>query len=251
MVLSPGTRLGAYEILAPLGAGGMGEVYRGKDTRLGREVAVKVVSERLTSDSNALARLQREARAVASLSHPNIVALYDIGSENGVAFIVMELLEGESLDQCIAAGGLPWRRALEIAASIADALASAHGKGVVHRDLKPANIFVTREGHTKVLDFGLAKHDPFRTHALTAGLTRPGETEPGIVLGTVVYMSPEQAKGEPGISVPTCSRSAVCCTRCCPGDVLLTGGRPRKPWLQFSETTHRAWQDPATGSHRA
>jgi serine/threonine protein kinase/tetratricopeptide (TPR) repeat protein len=175
----------------------MGEVYRGKDTRLGREVAVKVVSERLTNDSNALARLEREARAVASLSHPNIVALYDIGSANGVAFIVMELLEGESLNQCIAAGGLPWSRALEIAASIADALASAHGKGVVHRDLKPANIFVTREGHTKVLDFGLAKHDPFRTDALTAALTRPGETEPGIVLGTVAYMSPEQAKGEP------------------------------------------------------
>lgn len=197
MVLSPGTRLGAYEIVAPLGAGGMGEVYRGKDTRLGREVAVKVVSERLTSDSNALVRLQREARAVASLSHPNIVALYDIGSENGVAFIVMELLEGESLNQCIVAGGLPWRRALEIAASIADALASAHGKGVVHRDLKPANIFVTREGHTKVLDFGLAKHDAFRTDALTAGLARPEETEAGIVLGTVAYMSPEQAKGEP------------------------------------------------------
>ena len=197
MILTPGTRLGAYEILAPLGAGGMGEVYRGKDVRLDREVAVKVVSERLTSDSDALARLQREARAVASLSHPNIVALYDIGSENGVAFIVMELLEGESLNQCIVAGGLSWRRALEIAASIADALASAHGKGVVHRDLKPANIFVTREGHTKVLDFGLAKHDPFRTDALTAGVTRPGETEPGIVLGTVAYMSPEQAKGEP------------------------------------------------------
>ncbi|MEO5740424.1 MAG: protein kinase [Vicinamibacterales bacterium] len=197
MVLSPGTRLGAYEILAPLGAGGMGEVYRGKDTRLGREVAVKVVSERLTSDPNALVRLQREARAVASLSHPNIVALYDIGSENGVAFLVMELLEGDSLNQCIVAGGLPWRRALEIAASIADALASAHGKGVVHRDLKPANVFVTREGHTKVLDFGLAKLDPFRTDAPTAGLTRPGETEPGLVLGTVAYMSPEQAKGEP------------------------------------------------------
>lgn len=197
MVLSPGTRLGAYEILAPLGAGGMGEVYRARDTRLGREVAVKVVSERLTSESNGLARLQREARAVASLSHPNIVALHDIGSENGVAFIVMELLEGESLNQCIAAGGLPWKRALEIGAAIADALASAHGKGVVHRDLKPANIFVTREGHTKVLDFGLAKLDVFRTDALPAGLIRPGETEPGVVLGTVAYMSPEQAKGEP------------------------------------------------------
>jgi eukaryotic-like serine/threonine-protein kinase len=197
MTLTPGTRLGAYEILAPLGAGGMGEVYRGKDPRLDREVAVKVVSERLSSDSNALARLQCEARAVASLSHPNIVALYDIGSENGVSFIVMELLDGESLDQCITAGGLPWRRALEIAASIADALASAHGKGVVHRDLKPANVFVTREGHTKVLDFGLAKQDPFRADGQTAGLTRAEETEPGVVLGTVAYMSPEQAKGEP------------------------------------------------------
>src|SRR6185295_8098602 len=117
---------------------------------------------------------------------------HDIGSENGVAFIVMELLEGESLNRCIVAGGLPWRRALEIAASIADALASAHGKGVVHRDLKPANIFVTREGHTKVLDFGLAKHDPFRTDARTDGLIGPGETEPGLILGTVAYMSPEQ-----------------------------------------------------------
>ncbi len=197
MILTAGTRLGAYEILAPLGAGGMGEVYRGRDVRLDREVAVKVVSERLTSDSNALARLQREARAVASLSHPNIVDLYDVGSENGVAFIVMELLDGESLDQSLAAGGLPWRRALDIGASIADALASAHGKGVVHRDLKPANVFVTREGHTKVLDFGLAKQDPFRRDGQTADPTRPGETEPGLILGTVAYMSPEQAKGEP------------------------------------------------------
>ncbi len=197
MNLPSGTRLGAYEILAPLGAGGMGEVYRGRDTRLDREVAVKVISERLRNDANALARLQREARAVASLSHPNIVALHDVGSDNGVAFIVMELLDGESLAQCIVAGGLPWKRAVEIAASIADALASAHGKGVVHRDLKPANIFVTREGHTKVLDFGLAKHDPFRTDGPTVSFTRPGETEPGMVLGTVSYLSPEQARGEP------------------------------------------------------
>lgn len=116
MVLTPGTHLGAYEILSPLGGGGMGEVYRGRDTRLGRDVAIKVVSERRTNDSNALARFQREARTVAALSHPNIVALHDIGSENGVAFIVMELLEGESLNQCIAPSGLSCRRALEIGA---------------------------------------------------------------------------------------------------------------------------------------
>jgi serine/threonine-protein kinase len=196
MTLTAGTRLGAYQILAPLGCGGMGEVYRATDTRLGRDVAVKVVSGRLMDDPNALVRFEREARTVAALSHPNIVALYDIGHENGVVFAVMELLQGESLERHLATQPPSWRRALEIAVSVADALASAHGKGLVHRDLKPANIFVTEDGLIKLLDFGLAKGDPFRSTSQTATPTAAAETEPGAILGTVGYMSPEQVRGE-------------------------------------------------------
>ena len=197
MGLTAGTQLGAYRILAPLGAGGMGEVYRAADTRLGREVAVKVVSERLMDDPSALARLEREARTVAALSHPNIVALYDFGRENGVVFAVMELLDGEPLERCVAIEHLSWRRALDIAVSVADGLASAHGKGLVHRDLKPANVFITRDGLVKLLDFGLAKQDPFRSTLQTGSPTGARETEPGTILGTVGYMSPEQVRGEP------------------------------------------------------
>ena len=175
MTLLAGMRLGAFEIVAPLGAGGMGEVYRAKDTRLGREVAVKVVSERLAHDPHALARLEREARAVAALSHPNIVSLHDFGRENGLAFAVMELLEGEPLDRYLSGGTLAWRRALEIAAAICDGLASAHARGFVHRDLKPANIFITRDGLVKILDFGLAKQDPFRSESNTSAATSPAE----------------------------------------------------------------------------
>lgn len=196
MRLTTGTRLGPYEILSAIGAGGMGEVYRAADPRLGRAVAIKVVSERLFDDPGALARLQREARTVASLSHPNIVALHDIGTERGVMFVVMELLDGTPLDRCVGAAPLAWTRAVETAASVADALAAAHEKGVIHRDLKPQNIFVTRDGRVKVLDFGLAKQDPLRPDRHTATTGRE-ETEPGVVLGTVGYMSPEQVKGEP------------------------------------------------------
>ncbi len=197
MTLAVGTRFAAYEVLAPLGAGGMGEVYRARDTRLGREVAVKVMSERLSQDSSALARFEREARAVAALSHPNILALHDFGYDRGIAFAVMELLDGEPLDRHLSSVSLPWRKCVEIAAAVADGLASAHSKGVIHRDIKPANIFVTREGLIKILDFGLAKEDPFRTNPSTMAPTVQGDTEPGTVLGTVGYMSPEQVKGEP------------------------------------------------------
>ena len=196
MALTAGTRLGAYQISAPLGAGGMGEVYRATDTRLGREVAVKVVSGHLMDEPNALARFEREARTVAALSHPNVVALYDFGRENGIVFAVMELLEGEPLERYLATEHLSWRRALEVAVSIADGLASAHGKGLVHRDLKPANIFITEDGLVKLLDFGLAKEDPFLSTSHTDGPTRAAETEPGVILGTVGYMSPEQVRGE-------------------------------------------------------
>jgi serine/threonine-protein kinase len=196
MRLAAGDRLSAYEIVAPLGAGGMGEVYRARDTRLGREVAIKIVSEQLAEKPDSLARLEREVRTVAALSHPNIVALYDIGRDRDVAFAVMELLDGEPLDRCIGRPGLIPRRAMEIAASVADGLAAAHAKGVIHRDLKPANIFVTRDSHVKILDFGLAKHDPLLSEANTnSGLT--DATRPGTLLGTVGYMSPEQVNGAP------------------------------------------------------
>jgi eukaryotic-like serine/threonine-protein kinase len=195
MTLIPGTRLGPYEILSPLGAGGMGEVYRASDSRLGREVAVKVISKQLTDDAVALARFHREAQVVASLSHPNIVALHDVGTENDVAFAVMELLEGEPLDRHIGSEGISWTQAVDIAASIADALTCAHDRGVVHRDLKPANIFLTGAGLVKVLDFGLARRDPCRADPQVSSL--PGETQPGLVLGTIGYMAPEQVRGEP------------------------------------------------------
>jgi len=155
-----------------------------------------VVSGHLRDNPNALARLEREARTVAALSHPNIVSLYDVGRENGTVFAVMELLDGEPLDRYLASGHIPWRRAIEIAASAADGLASAHGKGLVHRDLKPANIFITRDELVKLLDFGLAKEDPFRSTLHTGPPTAAAETEPGAILGTVGYMSPEQVKGE-------------------------------------------------------
>jgi len=194
MSLNPGTRLGPYQILAPIGAGGMGEVYRALDTRLGREVAVKVLPEHLTRDSKAVARFEREARAVAALSHPNIVALYDVGSEGGVSFAVTELLEGETLRGRLGAGALALEKAIEVGAAVAKGLAAAHAKGFTHRDLKPENIFLTRDGRVKILDFGLALYRPARPpeeEALT-----PTETEPGTVLGTVGYMSPEQVRGQ-------------------------------------------------------
>jgi serine/threonine-protein kinase len=196
MTLSAGTRLGPYEIVSPLGGGGMGEVYRAIDSRLGRDVAIKVVAGRLVADADALARFQREARVVASLAHPNIVALHDVGTEEGIAFAVMELLDGEPLDRLIGSAGLPWTQALDIAASVADALAYAHERGVVHRDLKPANVFITRDGVVKVLDFGLARQDLYRAETQPPTVTDPGETQPGVVLGTVGYMSPEQVRGE-------------------------------------------------------
>src|SRR5207248_8470416 len=193
MSLISGTRLGAYEILTPIGAGGMGEVYRARDTRLGREVAIKGVTDRLMTDPDAVARFEREARAIAALSHPNIVALHDVGRDNGTAFAVMELLDGESLDRRLAAADLPWRTALHIAAAVADGLSSAHARGIVHRDLKPSNIFIMRDGLVKIVDFGLATDAAFQ--GTSGGVA--AETAPGVIFGTVGYMSPEQVRGEP------------------------------------------------------
>jgi Tol biopolymer transport system component len=196
MSLSAGSRLGPYEILSPLGAGGMGEVYRARDTKLERDVAIKVLPERLASDPAALARLEREARAVAALSHPNVLGIYDLGRDQGVTYVAMELLQGESLRQSLDEGPLPQRKALEYGLQIAHGLAAAHEKGIVHRDLKPENVFVTSEGRVKILDFGLAKVLE-RESGETQSPTVAAATEPGTVMGTVGYMSPEQVRGKP------------------------------------------------------
>ena len=196
MPLQTGTRLGPYEILSPLGAGGMGEVFRARDTRLDRDVAIKVLSERLAGDPASLSRFQREAKAVAALSHPNILAIHDFGSEEGVSYAVMELLEGESLRASVAQGPIPWRRAVEIGIAVADGLSAAHVRGIVHRDLKPDNVFLTSDDRVKILDFGLARHErPVNADPLTSAPTATG-TEPGTVMGTVGYMSPEQVRGD-------------------------------------------------------
>src|SRR6267142_4896387 len=157
MPLLPGTRIGTYQITGPLGAGGMGEVYRARDTRLGREVAVKVLPASVASNPDRLTRFEREARTVAGLNHPNIVTLFSVEDEDGTRFLTMELVEGQSLDRLIAPGGLPISRVLELAMALANALVAAHERGVIHRDLKPGNVMVTRDGRVKVLDFGLAK----------------------------------------------------------------------------------------------
>jgi len=195
--VTPGTRLGPYEITAPLGAGGMGEVFRARDTRLARDVAVKVLPSRLAADPDALARFEREAKAVAALSHPNILSIFDFGRADGIAYAVTELLEGDSLRERLKAGALPARKAAECAIQIAHGLAAAHEKGIVHRDLKPENVFVSRDGHVKILDFGLARQGSSGSATSDSGFpTEAHQTEPGTVLGTVGYMSPEQVRGQ-------------------------------------------------------
>ena len=197
-VLEPGRRLGPYQVFELIGSGGMGEVYRARDTRLGREVAIKVLPAGMEEDREALARFTRETRAVAALSHPSILAIHDVGTEDGVSYAVTELLEGRSLRSRVADGVLPWREAAEIMAAVADGLAAAHGKGIVHRDLKPENIFLTSDGRVKILDFGLARGQAYAEHDDAAGgPTRELLTRPGMVLGTVGYMSPEQLRGDP------------------------------------------------------
>jgi eukaryotic-like serine/threonine-protein kinase len=196
MSLTSGATIGPYEIIAPLGAGGMGEVYRAHDARLGREVAVKVLPASFAADEEHLRRFEQEARAIGALNHPNILGVYDAGSHEGAPYVVSELLEGETLRTRIATS-LPPRKALDYAAQIARGLAAAHDRGIVHRDVKPENLFVTRDGRVKILDFGLAKltHTGPALGAETALATAPALTSAGTVVGTVGYMSPEQVRG--------------------------------------------------------
>src|ERR1700693_2411475 len=192
MTLAAGARLGPYEILAPIGAGGMGEVYKARDTRLGRDVALKVLPAAVANHPDRRPRFETEARTVGALNHPGIVTLHDSGSENGVAYLVTEFINGVSLRQSRPEG---LRRQLDITAQIAEALAAAHAAGVTHRDLKPGNIMVTRDGRAKILDFGLARQSQ-QTPSQDSETLTAGVTSPGAVMGTIGYMSPEQARGK-------------------------------------------------------
>jgi serine/threonine protein kinase len=197
MTLQPGTRLGSYEVTSLLGSGGMGEVYRAKDLKLGRDVAVKVLREELASDPERLRRFEQEARSASALNHPNIITIHDIGKHEATPYIAMEYVEGKTLREMLAEGPLPTKKLLQLATQIAEGLAKAHAAGIVHRDLKPENLMVTSDGYVKILDFGLAKLIPQAgADSEAATITKEG-TIAGAVMGTASYMSPEQAKGRP------------------------------------------------------
>ncbi len=197
--IAAGEQLGPYKILSLLGAGGMGEVYRAKDDRIGREVAIKVLPPALSADADRLRRFEQEARAAGRLNHPNILALYDVGTHKGSPYLVSELLQGETLRDRLRGKPLPLRKALDYALQMARGLAAAHENGIVHRDLKPENLFITKDERVKILDFGLAKLQPKRAQITDTDVsteTLVVNTEPGVVLGTLGYMSPEQVRGE-------------------------------------------------------
>jgi serine/threonine protein kinase len=197
VTISTGTRLGPYEVLSSLGAGGMGEVYRARDTRLEREVAVKVLPAEVAADPGRVKRFEKEARSASALNHPNIVTIYDIGATDGLSWIAMERVEGKSLRELLFPGALPVKKLLQVATQIADGLARAHEAGIVHRDLKPENVMVTKDGLAKILDFGLAKLTTTGSGSDEAShLPTETGTSPGMVLGTVGYMSPEQASAQ-------------------------------------------------------
>ncbi|HJW13583.1 MAG TPA: serine/threonine-protein kinase, partial [Thermoanaerobaculia bacterium] len=194
MALAPGTRLGPYEILSPLGIGGMGEVYRARDTRLPREVAIKILPEELSSDSERLSRFEREARSASALNHPNVVTIYEVGTSGSILYIAMELVEGKTVRELIAPGPMGLRKVLQIASQAAEGLARAHSGGIVHRDVKPENLMVSNDGFVKILDFGLAKLAVQRPEGVSQlETTEVSQTRAGVVLGTTAYMSPEQA----------------------------------------------------------
>src|SRR6202521_5054088 len=198
MSIPSGTRLGLYEILSPLGAGGMGEVYRARDSRLSREVAIKVLPSLTAADPDRRARFEQEARSASALNHPNILTIYDIGEADGSLYIAMELVEGKTLRELVAAEPLPTKKLLDTAVQIAEGLSKAHAAGIVHRDLKPENLMVSRDGFVKILDFGLAKlTEPVSQEMSVLPTAIAAPTQPGTVMGTAGYMSPEQASGQP------------------------------------------------------
>jgi eukaryotic-like serine/threonine-protein kinase len=232
MQIAAGTRLGPYEVVAPIGAGGMGEVYEALDPRLDRRVAIKVLAPHLLSRPDALARFEREARLVASLSHPNVVAIFDIGVDDEARrFVVTELLEGDTLRGRLGEGPIPWRNALEMIIAVCNGLEAAHSRGIVHRDVKPENVFLTLDGQIKVLDFGLARLDELRSGALSETEKTIARTPAGLVLGTVGYMSPEQVRGDAAEI-----RSDLFSVGCILYE-LLTGERPFNRPTQ-AETMH-------------
>jgi eukaryotic-like serine/threonine-protein kinase len=197
MTIAAGTRLGPYEVVEPIGAGGMGEVYRAHDSRLGRDVAVKIIAPHLSDDPRVSSRFEREAKAVAAISHPNILAIHDYGTSHDIRYAAVELLEGETLRARLTASGtLPLKNAVDYAQQIAQGLAAAHAKGIVHRDLKPENVFITDSGIVKILDFGLAQQrSPLLDSASDSQVETSVKSTPGQVLGTLGYMAPEQLRG--------------------------------------------------------
>jgi serine/threonine-protein kinase len=214
--LAPGVRLGVFEITGTLGAGGMGEVYRARDTRLGRDVAVKLLPSVLADDPDRRARLERESRLLAALNHPHIAAIHSVEEIDGRLALILELVEGPTLADRLATGPIPIAEALQVARQLAEALAAAHGKGVVHRDLKPSNVKITSDGGVKLLDFGLAKATPTAIHEGDAQL-RSAEADPthdGLILGTGAYIAPSRRAARQSTSVPMSGRSAACSMKC-------------------------------------
>src|SRR6202048_2201675 len=195
MALTSGTKLGPYEIQSPLGAGGMGEVYRARDTRLDRSVAIKILSAAFSADCDRLDRFEQEARSASALNHPNIVTIYELGQDGSTHYIALELVEGKTLRELLVSGLLPMLKAIEIAAQVAEGLTKAHEAGITHRDLKPENLMVSHDGFVKILDFGLAKHTSPSGECSDVCSTSASLTGSGLLLGTVGYMSPEQASG--------------------------------------------------------
>ncbi len=252
--LKPGTKLGPYEIVALLGTGGMGEVYRAHDKRLGRDVAIKILPAEFSADSDRLQRFSREARSASALNHPNIVTIYELGQDGSTHYIAMELIEGKTLREMLLAGALPIRKAIEVATQIAEGLAKAHEAGIAHRDIKPANLMVTDDGFVKILDFriGEASGRPAKNISDDADCCTGSQTRPGLIVGTPGYMSPEQAGGAAaGFPARINFRLAWCCTRWWRASGRSGETRRRKRWWQFSRSKRRTDRGAESGRARA